>query len=200
MDVLFWDAIQNRRSIYGLGDEKTVPTERVEEIVRDAIKNTPSAFNSQSTRILLLFDDESRKFWRCTLESIRSVTNDAQYAASEQKINGSFAGGYGTVLFFEDQTTVEKMQSSFPFYAGKFPVWSQHTNAMHQIIIWSAFESEGLGASLQHYNPIVDEAVHREWLVPENWILVAQMPFGKPLGVPGAKEFSDVEARIKVFK
>jgi predicted oxidoreductase (fatty acid repression mutant protein) len=42
--------------------------------------------------------------------------------------------------------------------------------------------------------------VQQEWNIPENWKLVAQMPFGKQLAAPGEKEYSDVEARYKVFK
>lgn len=89
---------------------------------------------------------------------------------------------------------------SFPLYKDNFPVWSDHTNAMHQYVIWTALEAEGLGASLQHYNPLIDSAVQKEWNIPENWKLIAQMPFGKPLAAPGDKEYKDVDARVKIFK
>jgi len=200
MDANFWDIIRNRRSIYGLSDEKIVSMDRVEQIVRDTLACVPSAFNSQGTRIVLLFDDHSRKFWKMVLESIRAVTNDEQYAASEQKIRDSFSGGYGTLLFFEEQSIMQNMQTSFPKYAARFPVWSQQSNAMHQFVIWSALESEGLGASLQHYDPLVDEAAHKEWNIPETWKLTAQIPFGKPVGVPKEKVETDTDSRIMVFK
>lgn len=199
MSKAFWDAIQNRRSIYGLSDEKIVPEEKVEEIVNQAVLYTPSAFHSQSTRVLLLFGEHSKKFWDLTLEQLRKVTPAENFPDTEGKIKNCFQSGYGTVLFFEDQTVVDGLMNGFPFYADRFPVWSQHTNAMHQLVVWSALEAEGLGASLQHYNPLVDEDVRREWQIPESWKLVAQMPFGKPMVVPDKKEFADLASRVKVF-
>lgn len=34
---------------------------------------------------------------------------------------------------------------------------------MHQLVVWTALETEGLGATLQHYNPIIDDEVKNEW-------------------------------------
>ncbi|NFV72581.1 nitroreductase, partial [Clostridium botulinum] len=39
----------------------------------------------------------------------------------------------------------------------------------------------GFGASLQHYNELIEEDVKKEWNIPNNWKLIAQMPFGKPV-------------------
>ena len=66
---------------------------------------------------------------------------------------------------------------------------------MHQIVVWTALEIEGFGASLQHYNSLIDDEVKRRWDTPSEWKLIAQMPFGKPTTTPGA-----LEKRIKVFK
>lgn len=200
MSKPFWDAVKDRRSIYGLSAEKIVAEERIEEIVRDAIAYTPSAFNSQSTRIILLFGGHSKKLWRLTVEALRAVVGEAGIAETKAKIDTQFASGYGTVLLFEDQSVVDGLMSQFSAYADFFPIWSQHANAMHQLVIWTALEAEGLGASLQHYNPLIDDAVRKEWDVPTGWKLVAQIPFGKRLEEPAAKEISDIDARLKVFK
>ena len=71
---------------------------------------------------------------------------------------------------------------------------------MHQYVIWTALEIEGYGASLQHYNGLIEEDVKKEWNVPSNWKLIAQMPFGKPIAEPDEKQFQPLEDRIKVFK
>ena len=71
---------------------------------------------------------------------------------------------------------------------------------MLQFVVWTALEQTGLGASLQHYSPLIDEDVRNEWGLPENWKLIAQMPFGKPVAQPGEKQFSPLEARLKVFR
>lgn len=54
----------------------------------------------------------------------------------------AFESGYGTVLYYEDQAVVRGLQEQFPAYADNFPVWSEHTNAMHQLTIWTALEEE----------------------------------------------------------
>ena len=200
MSNSFWESVKARRSIYGFSNEKIVSEDRIEQIVKDAVKYTPSAFNSQSTRIVVLFNENNRKLWDFTLEELKKLTTEEQFADTKAKVNNGLASGYGTILFFEDQEVVKGLMDNFPLYKDNFPVWSEHTSAMHQFVIWTALEAEGLGASLQHYNPLIDQAVQEEWNIPKSWKLVAQMPFGKPLGEPGEKEYSGLDARIKIVK
>ena len=70
---------------------------------------------------------------------------------------------------------------------------------MHQLAVWTMLEDAGFGASLQHYNPLIDEAVRSAWSLDPEWELVAQMPFGAPSGDPGPKEFQPLEGRVLVF-
>ena len=111
----------------------------------------------------------------------------------------SFKAGYGTVLFFEDEAIVKSLQEQFALYADNFPIWSNQASGMHQLVVWTALEAEGLGASLQHYNPLIDDEVKKEWNIPENWKLIAQMPFGNPTASPGEKEFQPLEDRVKFY-
>jgi predicted oxidoreductase (fatty acid repression mutant protein) len=90
------------------------------------------------------------------------------------------------------------MQANFAAYASRFPAWAQESTAMHQYALWCALEAEGLGANLQHYNPIIDQKVAREWGVPESWTLRAQMVIGGRAGEPGEKTFKPVKARCVV--
>ena len=60
-------------------------------------------------------------------------------------------------------------------------------------------EDMGLGASLQHYNPLIDDEVRRTWNLPGDWMMIAQMPFGTPTGEPGEKEFEDLAAARHLF-
>jgi len=71
---------------------------------------------------------------------------------------------------------------------------------MLQLVIWTALAEAGVGASLQHYNPLIDKRVKEQWSLPESWQLVAQMPFGGIAGPPGEKEYLPVNERIYVFK
>ena len=111
-----------------------------------------------------------------------------------------FRSGHGTVLFYEDQTVVKGLQEQYPAYADNMPIHSVTTGAMHQFAVWTALEAEGLGASLQHYNPIIDQDVAKAFNIPDTWELKAEMPFGKPLAKPGNKTFQPISERFKVIK
>lgn len=191
--------LRERRSIYGLSKESPISDQRIQEMIEEAVKDTPSAFNSQSTRVVLLLGQQHDRLWDIATDVLKAIVPSDQFSSTQQKMDG-FRNGYGTVLFFEDQAVVEGLQQQFPLYQDKFPEWSQHTSAMHQLVIWMAFEAEGLGANLQHYNPLIDEKVKAEWSLPESWKLIAQMPFGKPTAPAREKQFNPLEERLKVFK
>ncbi|WP_078394601.1 nitroreductase family protein [Shouchella patagoniensis] len=195
----FYQAIENRRSYYAVSKEEVVSSERIQEIVEHAVKYVPSAFNSQSARVLVLFANEHDAFWDNTTALLKDIVGDGDFSGTQAKMDG-FKAGSGTVLFFEDQTVVEDLQESFALYADNFPVWSEQSSGMLQFAIWTALELEGLGASLQHYNPIVDEMVASKWDIPKSWKLRAQMPFGKPAQDVGEKEFKPLEDRVKIAK
>lgn len=195
----FAEALQHRRSYYSIGSDSPVLDEEVVHIIRTAVKFVPSAFNSQSTRIVLLLGDEHKKMWDIVKETLKKRISPEAFVKTEEKINGCFACGHGTILYFEDTDVVKKLQDVFPTYSTNFPTWSQHTSAMHQFAIWTMLEDAGLGASLQHYNPLIDEEVRRTWNLPNSWMLIAEMPFGTPTAEPDEKEFQDLSERIKIF-
>ncbi len=200
MERKFKEALLHRRSYYALSNKSLVSDEEIENIVKFAVKNIPSAFNSQSTRMVLLLGVQHVKLWNIVKDTLRKIVPAEAFKTTENKLDKSFASGYGTVLFFEERKVVEGLQKSFPTYQEKFPLWSQQTSAMHQLAVWTMLEDVGFGASLQHYNPLIDEAVLKEWQLPETWELIAQMPFGVPLQEPGAKEFNPIEERVRIFK
>ncbi|MBK5720270.1 nitroreductase family protein [Dysgonomonas sp. Marseille-P4677] len=196
----FKDAIKNRRTYYSINDKSPISDEAIKEIIDFAVLNVPSSFNSQSSRIVLLLNDNHKKLWNIVKDVLRKIVPADAFPATESKIDNAFAAGYGTILFFEDQSVVEGLQNAFPSYKDNFPVWSQHTSAMHQLTIWTMLEDAGLGASLQHYNPIIDEEVAKAFNLNPKWKLIAQMPFGTPNSQPGAKEFQPLDKRVLVFK
>ncbi|MDU4695521.1 MULTISPECIES: nitroreductase family protein [Paenibacillus] len=195
----FWNAVKTRRSIYAIGKDIPVSEDQIEEIVKNAVLYTPSSFNSQSARVVVLLNEQHDKLWDLTKETLRKVVPADSFAPTEEKM-ASFRSGRGTVLFFEDQSVIEGLQKQFALYADNFPVWSQQSNGMLQYVVWTALSDEGVGASLQHYNPLIDEEVRKEWGVPASWKLIAQMPFGKIEAPAGDKEFAPIDSRMKVFK
>ena len=199
MSKTFLEAVKARRSYYAINKETVISDEQIVELINDAVKYTPSSFNSQSARVLVLLGDNHDKLWDITTNTLKAIVPAESFAPTQEKMN-AFKSGYGTVLFFEDNAVIEGLQQNFAAYADNFPKWSQHSSGMLQFVVWTALETEGFGASLQHYNPLIDEEVKRAWDVPASWNLIAQMPFGKPVAQPGEKEFSPIEARVKVYK
>lgn len=193
-------AIENRRSYYNINDKSPISEEQIKEILDFAILNVPSAFNSQTTRVVLLLEQHHKKLWNIVKKVLKRIVSEEAFPATEAKIDNTFATGYGTILFYEDESIVEGLQQAFPSYSDNFPVWSQQTSAMHQFAIWTLLKDAGLGASLQHYNPIIDEEVAKAFHINPKWKLIAQMPFGTPTAEPGPKEFSPLEERVIVLR
>lgn len=199
MEKNFFNAVADRRSFYGISKESVISDERIQEVIEYAVKHTPSAFNSQSARVVLLLNKHHDKLWDITKEALRKIVPPDRFKPTDDKIN-SFRNGYGTVLFFEDNSIVESLQQQFALYKDNFPIWSQQANGMLQFVIWTSLEIEGFGASLQHYNEVIEADVKNEWNIPNNWKLIAQMPFGKPTSEPDEKQFEPSDNRVKVFK
>ncbi|GKU76338.1 nitroreductase family protein [Paenibacillus sp. L3-i20] len=195
----YFEAIEGRRSIYAINNEAVVSEERIQEVINHAVKHTPSAFNSQSARVVVLFGDQHKKLWTITTDTLKAIVPAEHFSSTLDKMN-AFGAGYGTVLFFEDQAVVEGLQEQFALYADNFPIWSSHSTGMLQHVIWTSLHVEGLGASLQHYNPLIDDSVKTEWNLPASWKLIAQMPFGNIVAPAGEKQFSPLEDRVKFIK
>ncbi|WP_445115638.1 nitroreductase family protein [Acinetobacter sp. WZC-1] len=200
MPDTFQTLIENRRSIYAIGRKLKQSPEQLTEIIENAIVHSPSAFNSQTSRAVLLFNTEHEAFWAAVFDKLQEfLPTDEAKAGTKGKID-SFAAGVGTVLFFEDMDVVKSMQDQFPLYAENFPVWSEHSTGIAQFAVWTALAENEVGASLQHYNPIIDDYVHEKWQIPTSWKLRAELVFGSVEAPAGEKSFIDNAARFKVFK
>jgi len=194
----FSNLIQQRRTIYSLGSTPAISEARIEELVAHAVKHVPSAFNSQSARVVVLFDDAHHKLWSITKENLRQIVPAENFAPTEGKIN-AFDAGAGTVLFFEDQSVVEHLMNKVPLYAKNFPVWSEQSSGMLQFAIWTALAEHGVGASLQHYNEVIADDVAEYFEIPSIWKLIAQMPFGSIEVPAGDKQFNPIADRFRVI-
>lgn len=186
------DLLKDRRSYYAINDKLPVADEQVVELVNTVTELVPDAFNMKSSRVVLALGDNQKKLWDAIYDAF-----DGKVA--REKIDG-FKAGAGTVLYFIDQETVENMQAQFAPYAANFPIWSQQSSGMLQISIWSGLRELGIGASVQHYNPVIDAAVKKMFNVPEKWMLVAQMPFGGIAAQPDPKDREDISKRVAVYR
>lgn len=194
----FLDAMKTRRSQYALGSDLPLPKDDVNELIQEAVRQAPSSFNSQSSRLVILHNDQHQAFWDIVKDELKAIVPADKFGPTEEKIN-SFAAGAGTALFYEDQDVVKDLQEKFALYADNFPIWSEHSTGIAQFAVWTALATANIGASLQHYNPLPDEKVAAKWDIPASWKLRAQMPFGSHQGEFGEKDFMDNAERFRIF-
>ncbi|KZO94019.1 hypothetical protein CALVIDRAFT_539397 [Calocera viscosa TUFC12733] len=145
----FLEVAKERRSYYMLKKGSPIPDSKIIEIVQEALKQAPSSFNSQTSRIVVLFGADHDWLWDTVLEVLKPIAPPEVYPNTVTKVNTCFKSGHGTVLFFEDNSAVKGMQEMYPLYQERFPGWAHETSAIIQFICWCALEQEGLGATLQ---------------------------------------------------
>lgn len=181
-----------RRSIYALNKELEISESEVVRFIEETVELVPDAFNMKSQRVVVALGERQNRLW----DEISAVFDGK---VPQEKIDG-FKGAYGTVLYFYDKEVVNGLMEKFPAYAQNFPNWAQQSNGMLQISIWAGLRDLGIGANLQHYNPVIDNVVKEMFDIPESYVLLAQMPFGGIVSEPEAKEKEDIAARVKVVK
>ncbi|AXY60235.1 nitroreductase family protein [Acinetobacter chinensis] len=194
----FLNQLEKRRSIYAIGKNVSASQAEIEELIQKTVRLSPSAFNSQTSRVVTLYGASHKKFWEIVRESLRKLVPAEAFAGTDAKIS-SFEAGYGTVLFYEDQDVVKSLQEQFALYADNFPVWSEHSTGIAQFAVWTALAEQNIGASLQHYNPVVDAEVADVYEIPSNWKLRAQLVFGSIEAPAGEKTYMENSERFKTF-
>lgn len=200
MNSTFNKLTAQRRSIYALGDQLTNSPEEIYDLIITAIKNSPTAFNSQTVRAVVLFGKSSDKVWDIVEVALKEVVKDPQaFAKTQQKI-ASFRAGFGTVLFLTETDTVHELEKQFPAYADNFADWAEQGIGGAQQAVWTALAEQQIGASLQHYNPLIDDAIHQVFNLPDSWQLRAEMPFGSIEAPAGNKDFRDDSEKFKLIK
>ena len=105
----FLNSIKSRRTIYAIGKNLTVDQATIEETIREAVKQSPSSFNSQTSRVVTLYGESHHKFWEIVRETLRKMVPAEAFANTSAKID-SFSAGFGTALFYEDQDVVKGLQ------------------------------------------------------------------------------------------
>ena len=193
--MTFIDAIKKRRSVYDLNNQLPVFFDKVLAMVNDAVRYVPDAFNMHSQRVVIVTGTRHKKFWDMVYNEIVRVSG----GRFSRDSTDSFANGYGTILYFYDMSVVQKTQNKYPLYAKNFSDWVMQSNGMLQFAVWTGLRTLGIGANLQHYNPVIDNMTRKMFDLPQNWVMVAQMPFGGIVTDAGARQFENLDDRVIVF-
>ena len=194
----FNQAVRTRRSIYALKKEATIGEKEILDFIDFTLLNAPSAFNNQSARVIVTFGESHQKVWDIAKKTLKAIVPAEKFAPTEEKIKG-FAHAFGTILYFDDTKVTAELQKKYPTYKENFPIWAHQSLGILQYMVWTGLANMGMGANLQHYNPLIDEEIAKTFKVPPTWKLNAQMPFGIPAGGPLPKEMIPPRERMKVF-
>ncbi|MBQ8482049.1 MAG: nitroreductase family protein [Alphaproteobacteria bacterium] len=193
------DSLRNRRSVYGLGKLSASVNGCLEDSIKSCLLNCPTPFNVQSARLVILLNKHHQILWDKIWNNLKGIIPSQRQKVTEEKIKG-FAKAYGTILFFEDKDALRELKKQFPAYRKNMKIWTQQANGMLQFMIWQIMAENNIGASLQHYNEIIEDDVYSMYDLPKNWELVAQMPFGSIEKEPAEKTFLPLDERVKIFK
>lgn len=90
MTKKFKDAIKSRRTFYQIDNKSTLSEKELLDLIRFAVEYVPSAFNSQTTRVVLLTGEAHQKLWNIVKNTLRKRISAEAFAKTEQKIDGSF--------------------------------------------------------------------------------------------------------------
>lgn len=195
----YLEILKKRRSVYQLSNRLEVSDKVLENMLKEIIVESPTGFNMQSEKIVVLMDDEHRKLWDITTAILKEIVPEDKFAGTQAKMN-MFKAAKGTILFFEDEEIIQEYQKEYALYKDNFPTFAAHSMGILQGNIWNALADKEIGANLQHYNPLIDDAVKKEWKLPQSYRLEAQMVFGKIVAKEEAKDKIPAEERMKVIK
>lgn len=192
----FIEMIKNRRSVYALNKNLPVPEDKIFDLVKDCVRYVPDAFNMQSQRVVVIVGKAHDQFWQAVYDEMMKFMG-GQFSHER---TDAFASAYGTILYFYDDAIIEETRRKYPLYAENFHDWVMQSNGMLQFAVWTGLKDLGIGANLQHYNPVIDKMVQDMFDLPETWTLVGEMPFGGIGEMPEPKPKEDINIRVKIEK
>ncbi|KAJ7717364.1 Nitroreductase-like protein [Mycena maculata] len=202
MSGAYLSALAVRRTNRTITPKSSIPDEKLEAIVKACVLHSPTPFNIQSSRAVLVTGAANARLWKLVADSLETAFEGDMRTTALARV-AAYSAGYGSVLFFEDQKVIDEITEKMPFFTKHFPVWSTNATGMLQHAVWTAFSLEGLGASLQHNGAYSDELVAeilKTFSLPSTWTSTAIMPFGDPAAPPTEKDFGAIEDRVKIFK
>ncbi len=187
--------IQKRRSMSKLKKTINLNQQDIFNKIQLAIKHSPSAFNAQSVSAVVLFDHQHHNFWDEVLNQILPFVPKGKEKNSIEKIDG-FRQGDGTIIFLENKLVGEKLKERFPLYKDNVELWKDQGQGFAQYAVWLMLTDYGVSASLQHYNPLVNDYIYKQIGISEDYEIIAQMPFGSADDVVQERKDKNIDERV----
>lgn len=195
----YTNIIKKRRSIYDLHKHLPISENKLMRILEDVITESPTAFNMQSEQVIVLMDGQHERLWSIVTKTLKEIVPADKFESTQKKMD-MFKNAKGTILFFENKEIVEQLKKDFPLYKNQFDDFASRSMGILQGNIWNALAEVEIGASIQHYNPLIDQAVKEEWDIPDSYQLSSQMVFGGIGSIPEPKDKVDIQTRLHIYK
>jgi predicted oxidoreductase (fatty acid repression mutant protein) len=91
------EGFRARRSIRTITNETTIPDDRIEELISEVALHTPSPFNVQSCRMVVLLKEEHQRLWDIAHEVSSAKVPQEQFEKLYKPRIDAYRAGYGTV-------------------------------------------------------------------------------------------------------
>lgn len=92
----FLNAVETRRTYYQMTNESTISDARIKELITHTLKHVPSAFNSQTTRMVVVLKEKHEELWDAIMEVYKVQLPADKFEYAKGRMVG-FRKAYGTV-------------------------------------------------------------------------------------------------------
>lgn len=190
------DVIEKRRSNYDLGNNLEISKKDLINLLRKIIYYSPSPFNVQSSKIVLLNKKSHHLLWTTVVEEFLKKNNNGDLLDSDKARIKREDKAYGTILFYKDERVIEEFKEKLDAYEQKsLNSWCIEESAMLQMNIWNELRLRNIGAHIVHFDDI-DEEVSVAFDIDKNYKLVAMMVFGNIIQEAAVKPKKDIDKRF----
>ena len=114
MSEAFLEALKQRRSYYNLEATSSIPDSTLQQIIESIVLHTPTAFNTQTGRIVILTKEAHKRVWSRIKEVYLPTLGSEEEKETAGKKMDMFGSAYGSLLFFEDESIIEAMYEKMP--------------------------------------------------------------------------------------
>ena len=105
-----------------------------------------------------LHSTHNQATWYCLVKTIKTLANHRRFATRDSEWWWKFKSTADKMAMFKSRLQglscilrtnrwSKAYKNNSPLYAHNFPVWAEHTSAMHQYAIWNALAALNIGAN-----------------------------------------------------
>ena len=190
------DVIEKRRSNYDLATNIELTKKDLINLLRKIIYYSPSPFNVQSSKIVLLNKKSHHLLWTTVVEEYLKKNNNGELLDSDKARIKREDKAYGTILFYKDEQVIEENKKKLDAYEQKeLNNWCLEESAMLQMNVWNELRLKNIGAHLVHFDNI-DEEISVTFDIDKKYKLVAMMVFGSIVQEAAVKPKKDIDKRF----